>query len=157
MFQRISCRFGDNIIPTLCPAEGHLKRGVFEQAEILAYAWIPILQGSTTRAGKTSVVEWMQARPTGNDDGLETQTLFTTNSITATFKACKLGKACGPDRLGNDWYIHYSLELIPLMLKLFRLGTTPTSAQSPFWKTKFSALRRRATVVTRSNTDPYHY
>ena len=97
MFQRISCRFGDNVIPTLRPAEGHPNRGVFEIAEILADAWSPILQGSAIRAERAIVADWMQAGPTDDVGGLETQNLFTTATLTAAFKACKLEKACGPD------------------------------------------------------------
>ncbi|CAI5722515.1 unnamed protein product [Peronospora destructor] len=143
MFQRISCRFGDNVIPTLRPAEGHPKRGVFGKAEILADAWSPILQGSATRAGKAIVVEWMQAGSTDDVSDLETQTLFTTDTLDAAFKACKTGKACGPDRLGNDWYIHYSHELIPLTLKIFRLWYNAHVCPSSFLETDVFCLKKK--------------
>ena len=99
----------------------------------------------------------MQAVPTDDNDGLEAQTLFTTNSITAAFKACEPRKACGPDRLGNDWYIHYSPKIIPLMLKLYRLWYNEHVCPKSFLETDNSGLRRQATIVTRSTTDPYHY
>ncbi|CAI5724392.1 unnamed protein product [Peronospora destructor] len=152
MFQRISCRFGDNVIPTLRPAEGNPKRGVFEKAEILADAWSPILQGSATRAGKAIVVEWMPAGSTDDVSDLETQTLFTTETLDAAFKACKSGKACGPDRLGNDWYIHYSHELILLMLKLFRLWYNAHVCPSSFVETDVFCLKKKG-----NGSNPLNY
>ena len=107
MFQRISCRFGDNIIPTFRLAKGHLTRGVFKKAEILADAWSPVLQGRATRDGHVLVADCMRAGRTDDACDLEPQTLFTTGSLKAAFKACKAEKACGSDRLENDWYIQY--------------------------------------------------
>ena len=121
MFQRISCQFGDSIIPTLRIAKGHPPRETYEKAERLADAWSPVMQGTAIRAVHILVADWMRAGPTDDACDLEPQTLFTTGSLKAAFKACKAGKACGPDRLGNNWYIQCSPELIPLMLKMFRL------------------------------------
>lgn len=84
----------------------------------------------------------MQAGPTDDVGGLEAQTLFTTDSLTAAFKVCKLGKACGPDRLGNDWYIQYSPELIPLLLKLFTLWYNARICPTCFLETDVFCLKK---------------
>ncbi|KAE9209078.1 hypothetical protein PF005_g11959 [Phytophthora fragariae] len=101
MFQRVSNKFQDNVIRRLDPVAGAPVRGLHEKADTLADAWTPILQ-----------------QPKASPEG---------TAITA----CKLGKATGPDRLGNDWYRAYEPELTPILAllldKWYAAGTFPTS------------------------------
>lgn len=42
------------------------------------------------------MVDWMKAGPANDGGGMVTQTLLAMDSVNAAFKACKLGKTCGP-------------------------------------------------------------
>lgn len=42
-------------------------------------------------------------------------------AVEAALTACKPDKACGPDRLGNDWYREYAGLLVPILTKLYRV------------------------------------
>ena len=58
-FQRISCKFVDNMIPTLRPVQGLRSRNIHEKANILADAWSPGFQGTPRSPHVSSFVEWM--------------------------------------------------------------------------------------------------
>ncbi|OWZ01805.1 Reverse transcriptase precursor [Phytophthora megakarya] len=44
---------------------------------------------------------------------------------------CRAGKACGPDDLGNEWYMDHVDELVPILTSLYNdcmdTGVTPRS------------------------------
>jgi hypothetical protein len=53
------------------------------------------------------------------------------DEVIAAIRSAKSGKACGPDRLGNDWYRDFAEVLAPLLVEIFNLwyeeGMVPAS------------------------------
>ncbi|OWZ14411.1 Reverse transcriptase precursor [Phytophthora megakarya] len=121
-FKRISCKFADNFIPTLRPANESPKRNMHDKAEILADAWTPVFQSVKPQMDKiAAVTDWMDPGSTEDTQHLSNAEFITEAAVTTAINACKLGKACGPDRLGNDWYKAYSSILTPILTKLYKL------------------------------------
>ena len=94
-FKRISCKFGDNIVPYLNPAEGHPVHTANDKANILADDWSPILNGPPASASAQHVADWMASGPTDDLQSLEPANLFTLETVTSALKACKRGKLVG--------------------------------------------------------------
>ncbi|CAI5731781.1 unnamed protein product [Peronospora farinosa] len=49
-----------------------------------------------------------------------TTMLITEDTVAKAIRACKPGKACGPDHLGNEFYRDYIEELTPILTTLYR-------------------------------------
>ncbi|KAE9129370.1 hypothetical protein PF010_g4213 [Phytophthora fragariae] len=120
LFNRISNKYADNEVHRLDAAAGHTARGVHEKADTLADAWTPIFQqrGSTPEA-RAEVLEWLGPRSayTAVLEGLTEP--VTEAEVAEAFGALKRGKACGPDRLSNDWYRDHADLLVPIMTRLY--------------------------------------
>ncbi|KAE9000521.1 hypothetical protein PF005_g14889 [Phytophthora fragariae] len=119
MFARVSTKYADNDIHRLDAAKGHAERGVHDKADTLADAWAPIFQqqGSTVEARRT-VLEWLGPRDMHKPLLVDLSSPFTEAEMSVSFGSSKRGKACGPDRFGNDWYRDFSDLLIPILMKL---------------------------------------
>ncbi|KAE9301171.1 hypothetical protein PR003_g22587 [Phytophthora rubi] len=120
-FRWISCKFGDNVIPTLQAMVKSPARAPHEKADILADAWASGFQGGGEECTEEDVPQWMAAGPTADVLELGTPDVITEDRVSAALRACKAGKACGPDRLGNDWYREYDTTLVPLLTRLYKL------------------------------------
>ncbi|GMF52457.1 unnamed protein product [Phytophthora fragariaefolia] len=78
-FKRISCKFADNLVPTLRPAEGCPTRDAHDKANTFADAWAPIFQGvAPTMEDIMEVAAWMD--PVAGDE--YTKALADSNFIT---------------------------------------------------------------------------
>ncbi|KAE8906615.1 hypothetical protein PF005_g8928 [Phytophthora fragariae] len=123
LFRRISCIFSDNLVPSLRPPEGCPVRGIHEKSETFADAWAPILQGAIPSSEVISqVADWMPTQPGDSDtDVLADNNFITEEAVAAALKECKADKSCGPDRLGNDWYLDFAEMLIPVQTRLYKL------------------------------------
>ncbi|KAE9039799.1 hypothetical protein PR001_g7355, partial [Phytophthora rubi] len=120
MFRRVSTKYADNEIHRLDAAIGHSARGVHDKADTLADAWTPIFQqkGSTQEA-RQEVLQWLGACGQHTDLLSDLNQPFTEAEVAAAVGASKPGKACGPDRLGNDWYRDFADLLTPILTTLF--------------------------------------
>ncbi|KAE8990330.1 hypothetical protein PR001_g21516 [Phytophthora rubi] len=132
MYRRVSTKYADSEIHRLDAAVGHSARGVHDKADTLADAWTPIFQqqGSTAEA-RLNVLQWLG--DSGQYQGLlaDLTRPFTEAEVAAAIGASKRGKACGPDRLGNDWYRDFGDQLIPMLTILYNCwyprGTFPAT------------------------------
>ncbi|KAE9281929.1 hypothetical protein PR003_g27539 [Phytophthora rubi] len=116
MFRRVSTKYADNEIHCLDAAIDHQARGVHEKADTLADAWSPIFQqpGSSKKA-RAEVLSWLGTKRQYETDLADLIESFTEAEVAAAIGASKPGKACGPDRLGNDWYRDFAEQLIPIL------------------------------------------
>lgn len=119
-FRRVSNKFADNAIHRLDAATGQPERGVHEKADTLADAWTPIFQQAPSRhTDRMDVLSWLGASDQYKELLSDPTEPFTEAEVAAAIGASKPGKACGPDRLGNDWYRDFSTPLIPILTRLF--------------------------------------
>ncbi|KAE9038460.1 hypothetical protein PR003_g7993 [Phytophthora rubi] len=132
MFARVSTKYADNEIHRLDTAVGHTERGVHDKADTLADAWTPIFQqqGSTVEARRT-VLEWLGPCDQYTQLLEDLSNPFTEAEMAAAFGTSKRGKACGPDRFGNDWYRDYGDLLIPILTKLINCWYPSISIDVP--------------------------
>ncbi|KAE9287968.1 hypothetical protein PR003_g25922 [Phytophthora rubi] len=80
------------------------------------------MQGDSTPTSSVNrVCSWM--RQVDGDDVayLASADTITEEAVAKALRACKPDKACGPNRLGNDWYRAYEERLVPLLTKLYRI------------------------------------
>lgn len=121
-FKRISSKFADNILPALRQPAGRLARDPQEKADTLADCWSTIMQGDSTPTSSVNrVCSWMQQVDGDDVAYLASADMITEEAVAQALRACKPDKACGPDRLGNDWYRAYEERLVPLLTKLYRI------------------------------------
>ncbi|KAI9982763.1 hypothetical protein PInf_008761 [Phytophthora infestans] len=114
-FKRVSAKYQDNTIRRLDPVEGAPDRDVHDKHNIFGDAWTPILQQPATPChAVTEVTEWMDAPASTSPEQLAVAGTITELEVTAAIQACKVGKATGPDRLGNDWYRAFAAEIMPV-------------------------------------------
>ncbi|KAE8884879.1 hypothetical protein PF005_g3796 [Phytophthora fragariae] len=131
-FSRISTKYADNEIHRLDAATGQPARGVHDKADTLADAWTPVFQQpSSLVSDRGKVLQWLG--PSGQYDSElhDLMAPFSEAEVAAAIGACHAGKACGPDRLGNDWYRDFCTILTPILTRLFNCwystGRFPTS------------------------------
>ena len=84
----------------------------------------------------------MASGPTDDLQSLEPANLFTLETVTSAFKACKRGKDSGSDRIGNDWYISYADLLIPLLQQLFGMWYRDKVFLASFLSTDVFCLKK---------------
>ncbi|KAI9981798.1 hypothetical protein PInf_009568 [Phytophthora infestans] len=115
MFKGVSAKYQDNTIRRLDPVEGAPDRDVHDKHNSFGAAWTPILQQPATPChAVTEVTEWMDAPASTSPEQLAVAGTITELEVTAAIQACKVGKATGPDRLGNDWYRAFAAEITPV-------------------------------------------
>jgi hypothetical protein len=103
LYRRISTKFGDNTIKALVSKEGGPPRKEDDKANIMRDAWEEILNGGVENADRDAFIDryrhkWAKVEMEELDDEI------TEEVVRAAITACKTGKACGPDDLGNEWY-----------------------------------------------------
>lgn len=74
---------------------------------------------------------------------------FTEAEMAAAFGSSKRGKACGPDRFGNDWYRDFSDLLIPILTQLMNCWYATGIPPPP-------SLRRTSFASRRGETPRIH-
>ncbi|KAE8877884.1 hypothetical protein PF003_g37948 [Phytophthora fragariae] len=153
MFRRVSTKYTDNEIHRLDAAIGHTARGVRDKADTLADAWESIFQqaGSTSKA-RQAVLHWLGDRGQYKELLADLATPFTEAEVAAALGASKPGKACGPDRLGNDWYRDYDELLTPILTKLYNCWFTQGIFPVSFDEADIFCLRKRG-----ETTDPLNF
>ncbi|KAE9279868.1 hypothetical protein PR003_g28115 [Phytophthora rubi] len=119
-FQRVSTKYANNDVHRLDAANGQAARGVHDKPDTRADAWTPIFQqAASTPEARSRVLQWL------GDEGQYKATLqdlsapFTEAEVAAAIGSTKARKACGPDRLGNDWYRDFAEQLIPILTRLY--------------------------------------
>lgn len=122
LFRRVSTKY---MIHKLDAASGEPSRGVHEKVDTLADAWSPIFQqkGSTTER-RVEALSWLGVEGQYKEVLGCLTSPITEAEAAAAIGGSQTGKACGPDRLGNDWYRDFSVFLIPILAKLFNIWTT---------------------------------
>ncbi|KAE8984448.1 hypothetical protein PR001_g23170 [Phytophthora rubi] len=106
----------------LDPVPGAPPRSVHDKADILADAWQPILQQPAAAAPYVDeVVGWDRPNDTISPDQAAIAANISEDEVRAALRACKQGKAAGPDRLGNGWYRDYEDKLVAILAALFNL------------------------------------
>ena len=63
--------------------------------------------------------------------------------VATALKGWKEGKACGPDRLGNDWYRRYAEVLVPSMTRLYELWYTDQVYPATFSQADIVCLKKQ--------------
>ncbi|KAE9331557.1 hypothetical protein PR003_g14955 [Phytophthora rubi] len=120
VFRRVSTKYSNNDIGRLDAAAGHTARGVHDKADTLADAWQPIFQQPATKAeDRAEALTWLGPRDQFKPALQELEEPFTEAEVAKAISECKPGKACGPDRLGNDWYRDFGEILIPILARLY--------------------------------------
>jgi hypothetical protein len=118
-YKRICTTFGDNNIRRLIPTQSSKVRAEHDKANILKDSWEPIFNGEAEeKATMKEFVAQHQARWEAVYME-EIDNAITEEEVRAAVAACKVGKACGPDGLGNDWYKDHSELLVPVLVTLF--------------------------------------
>ncbi|GMF38275.1 unnamed protein product [Phytophthora lilii] len=120
-FKRICTKYGDNNIPTLRAREGAPDRGAHNKVETLADHWVDVFNGRTDQPGDIkSYVDKFK-------DQWETQDLsdidkaITEPEVMAAIGKWKLGKACGPDNISNEWYRDDAEQVVPILTRLYNV------------------------------------
>jgi hypothetical protein len=131
-FARISTKFGDNTMHRLEPAERREERGAHEQPNTMADGWTRIFQQDPgTEAHHLEILKWLGEPGQCSAELEDIMEPFTEAEVAAAIGSAKPGKACGPARLGNDWYRDFSRLLVPVLTILFNswypAGVTPPS------------------------------
>ncbi|KAE8954158.1 hypothetical protein PR001_g32606, partial [Phytophthora rubi] len=143
MFRRVSTKYSDNEIHRLDSAIGHSARGVHDKADTLADAWTPIFQQpASTREERAAVLPWLGNHGQYTDLLADMTEPFTSAEVAAAVGASKPGKACGPDRLGNDWYRDFGDQLIPILTKLYNCWFTHGTFPDTFLEADIFCLRK---------------
>jgi hypothetical protein len=119
-FRRVSNKFGNTDIHRLDAANGYPERGVHEKPETIADAWTGIFQQDPcSEEDRAAVLRWL------GEPGQYTQLLadlmdpITEEEVSRAVRVAKPGKACGPDRLGNDYYRDFTNRLVPILTTLY--------------------------------------
>ncbi|KAE8914527.1 hypothetical protein PF003_g1942 [Phytophthora fragariae] len=143
MFRRVSTKYSDNEIHRLDSAIGHSARGVHDKADTLADAWTPIFQQpASTSEERAAVLPWLGNHGQYTDLLADMTEPFTSAEVAAAVGASKPGKACGPDRLGNDWYRDFGDQLIPILTKLYNCWFTHGTFPDTFLEADIFCLRK---------------
>jgi hypothetical protein len=98
----------------------------------MADAWTLIFQQQPgTEADHQRVLQWLGAQGAYASHLDDIMDPIRESEVMAAIMAAKPGKACGPDRLGNDWYRDFAALLAPVLVELFNLwfatGIVPAS------------------------------
>jgi hypothetical protein len=72
-------------------------------------------QKPCTKEARQLVLNWLGDPGQYTDHLADLMDPFTEDEVAAAIGATKAGKACGPDRLGNDWYGDFAKKLIPVL------------------------------------------
>jgi hypothetical protein len=119
-FSRLSTKYGDNVIHRLDAAVDQPERGANCQPETMADAWTSIFQQEAgTEEARLEVLKWLGEPGQYETHLQDMMTPFTEAEVAAAIRESKPGKACGPDRLGNDWYRDFASLLVPILTTLF--------------------------------------
>lgn len=94
------------------------------------------------------VALWMEQGNTAETTVFADADLISEFAVATALQVCKADKACGPGRLGNDWYRAYADFLIPILTRLYKMWY---SAQD--FPDSFPASRKVAIVVIPSTID----
>lgn len=153
MFRRVSTKYADNEISRLDAAIGHSARVVHDNADTLADAWTPIFQqAGTTSTARQAVLKWLGDRGQYQVLLEDLTHPFTEAEVAAALGASKPGKACGPDRLGNDWYRDFGDQLTPILTKLYNCWFTQELFPDTFLEADIFCLRKGG-----KSSDPLNY
>ncbi|KAE9240328.1 hypothetical protein PF002_g9800 [Phytophthora fragariae] len=130
------------------------ERSVHEKAEGFADAWTPIFQRSPpTESGIRELLSSLD--PPDHAEDLDTLIKpITEDEVAAAIKACKPGKACGPDGLGNDWYHDYADALVPILCKLYNLWYTSSVFPASFLEADIFCLKKTGDLSNPLNYRP---
>jgi len=116
-----------NDIRRLIPTQPSKARAEHDKANILKDSWEAIFNGEAEE--KATMKEFVAQHQAVDME--EMDNIITEEEVMAAVAACKVGKACGPDGLGNDWYKDHSELLVPVLVTLFNdcmnKGNTPAS------------------------------
>ncbi|GMF44360.1 unnamed protein product [Phytophthora fragariaefolia] len=149
-FSRISCKFSDNVVPSLRPPEGCPVRGIHEKSETFADAWAPIQQGAIPSSELyhkcLTGCQHNRGTPTADNN------FITEEAVSAASKECKADQSCGPDRLGNDWYIDFAEMLIPVLTRLYTLWYKTGAFPASFVEANIFCLKK-----TGDSSNPLNY
>ncbi|KAE9298518.1 hypothetical protein PR003_g23215 [Phytophthora rubi] len=152
-FKRISCMFGDNIIPALRHHSGIAVTDPEAKADTLADAWSPIMRGVPASSSAVErVTRWME-QDTGDDTAMLADAgMITETAVRMALRECKMDKACGPDKLGNDWYRAYEDALVPILTRLYKLWYTEQVFPDSFLEANIFCLKKSG-----DGGDPLNY
>jgi exonuclease III len=154
-FRRLSTKFGDNVIHSLDAVQGHAARGVHGQPDTMADAWTAIFQQAPgTAADRQRVLRWL-----GDPGQYATHLAGITEPISeaevaAAIGSSKPGKACGPDRLGNDWYRDFAKLLIPVLTILLNSWFSGCVVPPSFLEADIFCLKKGGTSRNPLNFRP---
>ncbi|GMF60821.1 unnamed protein product [Phytophthora fragariaefolia] len=113
------------------------------KADTLADGWKHILQGEPSATGAIdNVCHWMDQHDGDDVTHLATAAIITKGTVAEALRACKPSKACGPDRLANDWYRDYSDLLVPDLTRLYRLWYTEQVFLEAFLQATIFCLKK---------------
>lgn len=118
-FRRISTKYGDNTIPRLQSRARGGARKEHDQANVLAESWETIFNGvPSDKDNATEYIERM-AKHWKAEDLSDVDEEITEIEVQAAIMKCKIGKACGPDELSNEWYRDNIENLVPILTRMF--------------------------------------
>jgi len=130
-FRRISTKFGDGTIPTLRPTNTAIKRHIHDKANILKDSREATFNGQADAVTDIEAFIGTYAKTWEKVDLSDIDDDITEDKVRAAIAACKIGKACGPDELSNEWYKDNVDRLVPVLTRIYNdcmeHGDTPSS------------------------------
>jgi hypothetical protein len=131
-YRRLSTKSGDPVVHQLDAAVGHRERG--HMASPTRWPTHGRRSFSRRRAPKRLIMKCCNAWASLANIPTycrTSQSLFQSLEVATEIRAAHPGKACGPDRLGNDWYRDFAGILTPVLTILFNAwyasGVVPPS------------------------------
>jgi len=142
-FGRLSNKFGDNVIHRLDAAIGHRERGAHGQPDTMADAWTSLFQQETgSEEARQEVLKWLGDPGQYADQLADIMEPFTDEEVAQAIGGSKPGKACGPDRLGNEWYRDFSGQLVPILTVLFNCWMHQATFPASFLEADIFCLKK---------------
>jgi hypothetical protein len=152
-FGRLSTKYGDNVIHRLDAATDHPERGAHGQPDTMADAWASIFQQQpASDAARLEVVKWLGEPGQYPAQLADIMDPFTEEEVAAAIRASKPGKACGPDRLGNDWYRDFASLLVPVLTIMFNKWYPNATFPESFLEADIFCLKKGGAA-----TDPLNF
>ncbi|KAE9004431.1 hypothetical protein PR003_g18561 [Phytophthora rubi] len=143
-FRSVSTKYSDNEIHKLDAAIGHLARGVHDKDDTLADARTSVFQQEgSTQTARPAVFQWLGANGQYTELLEDMSAPFTEAEVAAALGASKPGKACGPDWLGEDWYMDFGEQLIPILAKLYNCWYPAGVFPASFVEADIFCLKKR--------------
>jgi hypothetical protein len=128
------------------------QRNEEDKANILRDSWEQILNRDSWDAQQRAEFITRCSRRWLAVDMVDLDAEITEEEVHAAIVACKLGKACGPDHLENEWYRYNEEQLTPVLTQHFNACLESGHTPSSFLKAYIFSISKG-----RDHTNPMNY